>query len=182
MRKTFGGAAIALALLIALLGMTTRPASAEITGCGPYGGVVSDELRSQQANALGGWHTYTIRLTKSDCDGADRISNIAIQLVKDNYQCGTTVAHVNNYDFNPNLLGDWDPGTVTRTCQPGWEPYPEGPRYTVYKVYFTPPNPIYVYSWQPENVRCIGATIQIDKGPGLHDTNESIPSVCFNGL
>lgn len=119
-----------------------------------------------------GVHSWEIRVTAQDCDGYDIVSKYVIRLDKENGRCSNGGAYlVNNYDFNPNSLGYWNPGTTTLDCTSGQ---------VVYTVTYGAN--LRINSNDPENERCLGAKVQVDKGPLLTDFNGVVPSVCFNGI
>jgi hypothetical protein len=120
-----------------------------------------------------GLHEWSIRATSQDCDGFDRITTYTVRMEKlESGACGNGGFYrINNYDFNPNALGYYNPGTLTLDCESGK---------LVYRMVVNAD--IRVNSNDPENQRCIGAAVQVDTGPLHDDYNGTVPSICWNGL
>lgn len=141
-------------------------------GCNDPRLVVGNNLQKDIGNLLGGVHVWQIRAQAQDCDGYDIVSQYTIRLQKENGRCSNgALTHVNNYDFNPNSLAYWNPGTRTIDCNSGQE---------IYTATFA--GDLRINSNDPENERCIGAKVQVDIGPVKDDYNGTVPSICFNGL
>lgn len=140
-------------------------------GCGDtyskFGGTLAKDI------GMGGVHSWRVEARAQDCDGYDRVAGIIVTLEKQNGRCSNgALSHINNYDFNPNVLGGWNAGTRTIDCKSGQE---------VYNIGFLPGEWIILRSSMTESNRCIGAKVQVDLGPVLSDYNGTTPSVCFNG-
>lgn len=176
MRKT--GILAALGLVLAALLTAVGPTqSASAAGCGDTYTKIGSNLQHDVGNLLGGVHTWRMEVTAQDCDGYDRVAGIVIRMQKENGRCSnnTPLLHVNNYDFNPNVLASWNPGTRTIDCNGGQ---------TVYNIGWAYPGGTWLVigSGMTEAERCIGAKVQVDIGPVKDDYNGTVPSVCFNGL
>lgn len=145
----------------------------------PIGGCTEEILtvgnaRTHDAgNVLGGIHVWTMRTWHQDCDGFDIIRRYTIRMEKESGRCGNEFNHVNNYDFNPNSLAGYNPGTQTIDCNSGQ---------AVYTATWMSTDGWRVNVNDSKDERCIGAKIQVDKGPVKDDFNNTVPSVCFNGI
>lgn len=172
-KKMMAAVACLVTVCAVLVGIgVTTPASA--AGCGDTYTKSSNLLLHDNGNLLGGVHAWRMDVRAQDCDGYDRVAGVIVHMEKENGRCSNgALTHINNYDFNPNVLGNWNPGTRTIDCNSGQQ---------IYNIGFVAPDWIIIRSTMPENERCVGAKVQIDMGPVKSDYNGTTPSVCFNGL
>lgn len=134
-----------------------------------------NNLVHELGNLLGGVHIWKTEATYKDCDGFDLIAGIIVTLTKENGRCSASeLNHINNYDFNPNVLGSWNAATRTIDCNSGQDIYNIG--------FVAPGDGVRVNSNDSSSERCIGVAVQIDIGPVKNDYNGTVPSVCFDGI
>lgn len=132
-----------------------------------------NNLVHDNGNLLGGIHVWRTELKYKECDGFDNIVGLIVKMTKENGRCSNgALTHVNNYDFNPNIIGGWNPGTFTKDCISGQE---------VYNIGFAAPSGTNINTNDSKDNRCMGVKVQIDLGPVKSDYNGNVPSVCLDG-
>lgn len=126
-------------------------------------------------NIMENFHTISLKVAHKDCDNFDIAENYEVRIKKEDSDCGNSVKHVENYEVNPNSLAYDDRPNRLRECLDDER--------TIYTLLWQ--GPFRINSNDPKNERCIGAHFKADiRGsvlPAL-DVEETIPSVCFNGL
>lgn len=151
----------------------TRKQKRLIGTCSDVRSKFGNNLVHDNGNLLGGIHIWRTELKYKECDNFDNVIGIIVKMTKENGRCSNgALVHVNNYDFNPNALGGWNPGTFTKDCISGQE---------VYNIGFVAPSGTNVNTNDSSAARCIGVSVQIDLGPLRDDYNGSVPTVCLDG-
>lgn len=160
--KKFLGVCILLLGTLIPIGATASPASA---ACGAKAWVASSALNINNGSSDSGYKIVG-RVQRSVCANEGvRVYAYKIDYTATGIRCGTGVQA---FRGNPNVLANWNPGTLSTSCSNNVD-------FT--QFWDAPGAYVLVTGSMASNLRCIGATITkvVNNYP---DNNYNLPTIC----
>lgn len=177
MKKITGLLAALCFALTSVVGFTAATQGASAAGCGLENHLWSRVTVSDNLKVAGRPVSFTLHVSKRDCDGYDLVTGMWGTIAKDGGACtaappGGGVWVNDEYRLNPNIISGFNPGTATLDCDNGQ---------LNYRKDWTGVEGQKVYSWQSADNRCVAMHIVVDVVLSADPTYDTDP-ICFNGL
>ena len=101
----------------------------------------------------------------SDCGNGNRVTSLTYQVDPNPNQCG----RIQNFQINPNVIGAWNPGNWTATCNGS----------DSYSVNRANPNSTFIFDTAPANERCISFSFKVALSGASDATGNAGTSFCL---